>query len=437
MNKQTSLLYKVFVAMLVLVGYTVSVNASNLPRSRQGTLVESTSATEVMVKSTGIGYWEKGMSKKKDIDKTLTISAELDARRAAIYFVLFGGTDPLLKTNDEKTKFEKSQEDFFDIISVSKYIAWEGQDFVSRIKKPIQKNKKYELHVEKIFKINKKLIVDYLVSQSIIIDRKSLVELIGLPQVMVLPVVKKGESPIDALKNNPNLTHAANTIQSFLTSRQYDVIVPEQQAELNNLTSAQFAIGDMAEDYSYQLALSIGSDVYITYNVNIENDKYGTKKAIVSIQAYETTTSRLLGTETGYSPSSSDPPMVLIENGVNDAIDKVLSRIIAYWKDDLERGLQYKLIVSISEDFNADQSEEISFVFSDILEEITKNKTYKENIVTSQTLDYLIWCDPERFDKPTKLYRQIKKSFANNFVDGSLTKNNLNRKMLTLKIEIN
>ena len=99
------------------------------------------------------------------------------------------------------------------------------------------------------------------------------------------------------------------------------------------------------------------------------------------------------------------------------------------------RGIQYKLIVSISENFSADQSEEISFVFSDMLEEFTKNKKYKENIVTAQTLDYLLWCDPDRFDKPTKLYRQIKKSFKNNFVDGSLNKVNINRKLLVLKID--
>jgi|GEM_PF-167149 len=420
------------ILMLTSATYTV---ASNLPRSRQGTLVESTSATEVMVRSAGIGYWEKGMSKKKDIDKTLTFSAELDARRAAVYFVLFGGTDPLLKTSDEKSGFEKIQEEFFDAGNVNKYIAWEGQEFISRVKKPIKKNKKYELHIEKVFKVNKKMIVDELVSHSIIFDQKNLAEMMGLPFIMVLPAVSKGENPIDALKNDPQKAHAASAIESFLTARQYDVLVPEQQAELNNLTSAQLAIGDLSEDYSYQLALSIGSDVYITYNVNIENDKHGTKKASVSVRAYETTTARLLGTETGYSPSSSEGTMALIESAVNDGIDKVLSRITAYWKDDFMRGIQYKLIVSISENFSADQSEEISFVFSDMLEEFTKNKKYKENIVTAQTLDYLLWCDPDRFDKPTKLYRQIKKSFKNNFVDGSLNKVNINRKLLVLKID--
>lgn len=418
----------------ILASATYSI-ASNLPRSRQGTLIESTSATEVMVRSGGIGYWEKGMLKKKDIDKTLTVSAELDARRAALYFVLYGGTDPLLKTTDEKNSFEKIQEDFFDASSVNKYIAWEDQGFVSRVKKPIQKKKKYELHVEKVFKVNKKMIVDELINRSIIIDQKDLAELMGLPFIMVLPSVKKGENPIDALRNDPQKAHAASAIESFLTARQYDILVPEQQAELNTLTAAQLAIGDLAEDYSYQLALSIGSDVYITYTVNLENDRHGTKKASVSVRAFETTTARLLGTETGYSPSSSEAPMALIESAVNDGIGKVLSRITAYWQDDFMRGIQFKLNVSISSNFSADQSEEISFVFSDMLEEFTKNKKYKENIVTAQTLDYLLWCDPDRFDKPTKLYRQIKKSFSSDFVDGTLNKVNINRKLLVLKIE--
>ena len=421
-------------AFLLSLGSVPDSKASNLPRSKEGTLIESTSPNEVMVRAKGIGYWEKGMSKKRDMDKTLTRTAEEDARKAAVYFVLFGGTDPLLSNEAERNLFEPYQEDFFAEDNIRKYIAWEGTEFLTRIKKPIERDKKYELHIEKAYKINKQLIEDYLNSIGVLPSRKEVAEVLGMPFIMVIPAAKKGENPIELLQSNPDLSHAAKVIESYLTARQYDVVVPEQQLDLSALTKAQQSLKDIQEDYSYQLALSIGSDVYITYEVNVEEDKYDTRKAAVSVRAYETTTARLLGTETGYSPSAASAPMVLIENAVNDAIDKVLSRIMDYWKDDVSRGIQYKLIISISTDFDEDQAEEISFVFMDLLEELTKKGKYKENIVTSQTLDYLLWCDPVEYDKSSKLYRRIKQKFGDDFDEGKIKQVNINRKLVLLEI---
>ncbi|MDP8239878.1 MAG: DUF6175 family protein [Candidatus Hatepunaea meridiana] len=421
--------------LLLALTIAPDLEASNLPRSREGTLIESTSPSEVMVRAKGIGYWEKGMTKKKDIEKTLLRTAEEDARKAAVYFVLFGGTDPLLSNESERKAFDPFMEDFFVPDNIRKFIAWEGEDFFSRVKKPIERKKKYELHIEKAYKVNKQLVQDYLNNIGILPSREAVTEVLGMPFIMVIPATKKGQNPIEVLQSNSDLSHAAKVIESYLTARQYDVVVPEQQVDLSALTLAQQSLKDVEEDYGYQLALSIGSDVYITYEANIEKDRLNTKKAIVNVRAYETTTARLLGTETGYSPSADIASKVLIENGINDAIDKVLSRIMAYWKDDMSRGVQYKLIVSISTDFDEDQAEEISFAFVDILENITKKGKFKENIVTDQTLDYLIWCDPQDYAQSSKLYRKIKKSFGDEFEDGTLKKVNINRKLVLLKVE--
>ncbi len=407
---------------------------SNLPRSREGTLIESSSPTEVLVRAGGIGYWEKGMSKKKDIDKTLLKSAEEDGRKAAVYFILFGGTDPLLSNEAERKNFVPYQDKFFTSDNIRKYIAWEGEEFIKRVKKPIVKNRKYELHIEKAYKVNKQLIEDYLNSIGVLPARAAVAEALGMPIIMVIPAAKKGENPIDLLQSNENLSHAAKVIESYLTARQYDVVVPEQQLDLSALALAQQSLEDVEEDYSYQLALSIGSDVYITYEVSIEEDRLNTRKAVVSVRAYETTTARLLGTETGYSPSAASAPKVLIENAINDAIDKALSRIMDYWKEDLDRGIQYKLIISIPPDFDKDQSEEISFAFMNLLEKITRKGRFKENIITDRTLDYLIWCDPAQYDKSTRLYMKIKRGFSDNFAGGTVKKVNINRKMLLLQV---
>ena len=250
---------------------------------------------------------------------------------------------------------------------------------------------------------------------------------------MVIPSAGTNQNPIHLLKNDPAAKHASTVIQSFLTARKYDVVVPEQQETLDNLALAQNLIEGRESDYAYELALSIGSDIYITYNGAFENAGYGTHKYSMNVNAFETTTSRLLGSETGYSQGRKGESMVSIEEAMNDAIDKMLARITSYWKDDLSRGVQYKVLVSISPEFDEDQAEEIQFTFMDVVDKIAK--TSKENIVTKQTLDYQIWCSPEEYDKSSKVYREIKNIFNDSGSDGFLRRININRKIIMLKID--
>jgi hypothetical protein len=117
---------------------------------------------------------------------------------------------------------------------------------------------------------------------------------------------------------------------------------------------------------------------------------------------------------------------------MNDAIDKVLARVTEYWKKDVDKGIQYKLIFNLSTDFDEDQIEEIQFTLMDAIEDMSKSS--KENIVTAQTIDYLIWCDPEKYDKSSKVYRYLKKYFTQEETEGTIRKLNVNRKMILLKV---
>jgi hypothetical protein len=390
---------------------------SNLPTSKEATLIESTNPAEVMVLATGIGEGKK---------KHLTENAILDARRAAVYFIMLGGTDPLLQTQEERDKFTEVQEKYFARTQVNRYIAWEADAFESRRK--IAKGKK--LKIEKYFKVNKKLLSEDLTTEGILIEIEG-----PLPFIMVIPEVKKGENPIERISSDPRLKQGARVIESYLTARQYDVQVPDQMVAIQVLTEAQQSMKGMEEDYGYQLALSIGSDVYITYSIEIESRSMGSstvRKAMVSVRAYETTTARLLGTETGYSAERPSPELAVIEEAINDAVDKVLSRISAYWKEDLNRGMQYKLIFSIEGDFDEDEREKIAFAISDLIEKFCRH--YKENVVTESTLDYLVWAKADQFSKSSKLYRALKKSFPEEFEGGKLKSININRKLILLKI---
>lgn len=417
----------------LISGVMFESQASNMPRSRQGTLIESANPMELMVYAGGTGIWEKDDSKTKDMENYLLKSAEDDARRTAVYFVILGGTTPLLTQAEEKLAFTEIQESFFELKNLNQFIAWEGTELLKRTKREIEKKKKYELLIEKAFKVNRDAIQNYLVGKRVM--KAGLADKIGLPNIMVLPEVPKGKNPITVLQSDPTLQHGATVIKEYLTTKRYDVVVPEQSATIADFSAAQKSLGGLEEDYSYQLALSIGSDIYITYKINVADDKFGTKKAIINVNAYETTTSRLLGSATGYSPSTKDPALVLIENAVADGVDKVLSLITAYWKEDVKLGLQYKVIVTISTNFDADEVTEITDAFSEILDELTKNERYKEITATSQTLDYLIWVDNERYAKSSKLSRDFRTSFEEKFTDGVLKEVNRTGKLLLFKVE--
>ncbi len=415
---------------LILMCFLSTDLFAQYPESKQATFIETVSSSEVLIEATGIyksSEKRKGKA-KKDIKENGVKRAIQDAKKSAVYLILLGGTDPLISTPEERAKFEKNASFFFDMTNVSRYISWEE----TQILKKVKFDDGTGIKVTKRFKVNKEIITNDLVSQEILVAKADLVDIIGNPFILVIPATSKGENPIELLQTNVKVKHAAAVVESYLTARKYDVIVPEQQVNLDELTAAQQMLGDQEEDYAYQLALSIGSDVYITFSGASESSGYGTEKYAMNVRAFETTTARLLGAETGYSQARQGEIMVSIEEAMSDAINNVLSRIMNYWKDDLKRGIQYKLIVSISTDFDEDEVEDIQFAFMDAVDKIAKKS--KENIVTAQTIDYLIWCNPEKYDKSTKVYRYLKSAFNDQGVEGTLKKINVNRKLILLKV---
>ncbi len=423
--------------ILTLSSFLLTLVSAQYPLSREVKIIEQVSPVEVMVEATGEykGKGKNDRNKKKDLKNNGLRRAIHDSKRAAIYHLLFSGTDPILQSSEEKKKFDNfSANDnyFFDSKNLNLFVSFEEQELRKRVStdggKGIKIAKRYKINIEKL--------KNDLVSRELIAALADLTESMGNPFIMVLPRVEKGQSPIEFLTSNDYASHAAGVVQSFLTSNQYEVVVPDQASALEALNSAQMNVKDRDEDISYQLALAIGSDVYIDYKGSFEDAGYGTQRYSLEARAYETTTARLLGSETGYSQGRSGDQKVSIEEAMNDAISKVLSRVNQYWKKDLNKGVQYKLVVSIAaSDFDEDDLEEIQFGLMDAIDEIAKSS--KENIVTDNTIDYLLWCDPQEYDKSTKIYRNLRRKFKDTGEDygAKLGRVNINRKMILLKVD--
>lgn len=394
---------------------TAVIQRSNLPTSHEATLLEVYSPAEVMITASGIGVDEE--------------AAVLDARRSAVYFVLAGGTDHLLQTLEEREKFKLIEQEFFERRNVTRFISWEGEEYLRRIRLTTGK-----LKIEKEFRVNKELIKQELISQGILPAEPALAESLGLPFIMVLPKTVGEESPIELLNQDPNLEKAAQVIESFLTARRYDVLVPEQKFKIDN--DIRRLMKGVQQDYSYFIALLVGSDIYITYTLDIESRYIGNsevKKALVGVRAFETTTSRLLGTETGYSSERLTSDAVIIEEAISDAVDNVLNRITAYWKDDLARGIQLKIIMNIGRGFSEQERYLITSETVEILKELTNR--VKENIVGETTLDYLVWVDPNEATSASEFFRSLRREYSLRLRNYKLKDLLINRKLLLLKIE--
>lgn len=421
---------------VLLIFFCVNILVAQLPQSREATIIEQVSSSEVMVEATGIykGKGKKAKHRKKNVNSKGVAGATFDARKAAVYFLLYNGTDPLLRSPEEQRLFDPHVSFFFGAENVNTYITFEEL----KMRKRVKINNGEGLKITKRFKVNIDRLRKDLESRNILMASTDLAESIGNPFIMVLPRVKKGENPIEHLSTDIFASHAASVVQSYLTANQYDVVVPDQASALEAMNSAQMDLKDREEDIAYQLALAIGSDVYIDYKGSFEDAGYGTQRYSLEVRAYETTTARLLGSETGYSQGRSGDQKVSIEEAMNDAIAKVIARVNEYWKKDLKNGVQYKLIISISaSEFDEDDLEEIQFGLMDAIEEISSKS--KENIVTDNILDYLVWCDPAEYDKSTKVYRNLRKAFKEVGDDygAKLSRININRKMILLKVDAN
>ncbi len=401
------------------------------PISRQATQIERISAAEVMIEATGI--YQSTETRSRRIDRDLNDNgvpmATIDAKKAAVWFLLFGSTDPMLSTTDAQNRFRPHESYFYDISNINRWITWEQIGLQSRVRTADETG----LQITKRFRFNTEMIRGELERFRIIEERAELTEAIGRPFIMVLPQAPAGRNPVDLLRKDTQIRHAASVVESYLTSRLYDVVVPEQVTDIDQMVSALNLVEGQHDDYAYQIAQQIGSDIYITFSGTEEDAGFGTKRVAMQVRAFETTTGRLLGTETGYSQGRRGERSVSTEEAMNDAIDRVLSRINNYWIEDMRRGVQYKIVLNIPPGFDRDEVEDIQFAFMDALDAITRSS--RENIATQQTLDYLIWCDPAEYNNSRNVYRNLTREFDRQGGIGRIRSVTMNRKLLVLEVE--
>ena len=240
----------VLLALILVISQPIH---AELPTSRQATILDMASSAEIRMEVTGIFKSKKNRSSKKrfEVKKYGIERAQLDAKRAAIYYLLYNGTDPILSKSKEINAFKEIESKFFEEENINQFIAY----IEDLPKKKILMDNKRAIKIITEIKVNKEQLLKALANEKIIESRESLLDKLGNPLIMVLPRTEK--NILDTLKKDKKAAHGAGVIQSVLTAKDYEVVIPDQQNVINSLIDAQLSVENRPVDTAYKLALSI------------------------------------------------------------------------------------------------------------------------------------------------------------------------------------
>ena len=168
------------------------------------------------------------------------------------------------------------------------------------------------------------------------------------PSMMVLPEKAKNiNESIRILKENPYAAAAANAINSYLTEKQFLVKAVEGSSQINEVINLQSEIAGQDEDLSYITSLSFGADVYIRFSTDIRHGQI-----LANLSAYESTSARLLGSQTSLVNDNGTRKEDLIASAVHKALPSLLKKVQSYFDEDSQIGVPYKIILHFTGEFN-------------------------------------------------------------------------------------
>ena len=250
------------------------------------------------------------------------------------------------------------------------------------------------------------------------------------PTILVTPAHNGNGIPeFQVVQNNPFARALMESINEYLTKKKYDVKSLEGQADLDNLVQMQNDIAETDEDLSYLASLSLGADVYIKFAGNAKM-----KSITVELNAYESSTARLLGSETIQDPDCGASDQTTIKTCLHDAAKRGMplleKKILAYWQQDINQGTQYKIVMNIKGDFDEEQIEDLH---DDIASGLKKTfKRVNVNVMTAKTIDMIVYADPAEFPDSQSVY-----SFIRNMLKGKADtkKVNVTRKFILMDVE--
>lgn len=247
------------------------------------------------------------------------------------------------------------------------------------------------------------------------------------PVIMVMPTSNsKGLSGLHIVANNPLARAAMDGINEYLTQNRYEVKYIEGESELKKVIEIQQELANSHQDPFYLASLTFNADVYIKFSGSID------KKGVVSVDlnAYETSTNRLLGTHNATINShgrlSPTDQQVNLKTAAKKAMPGLESKIFAYWAEDLKKGFKYNVIMNIRGEYDENQIEDLQ---EDVVESLKESfKKTKVNLMTTNTIDLVVYTD---LDDVNDVYSAIRKAVKST---AQTKKISINKKLIIMDI---
>ena len=256
----------------------------------------------------------------------------------------------------------------------------------------------------------------------------SAIQDIGQPVIMVSPNLTLKDGVPDASSESPYSRTTAEAINSFLTKKNYEVKSVDAQADLSGILQMQSDIANTEDDLSYLASVALDADIYIKYTPEVTNDEVS-----VEVSAYETSTARLLGSQSAVVRNNGHTSKININSNIGAAVRKAMpgleQKILGYWKMDLAKGTQYKVVANIKGEYSDSQTEDLHDA---IMKGLKSNfNSVKVNVMTAKTLDFVIYANPLKYKDSQEVYAKIRQIFK---PIAETKKNNITRKLILMEL---
>ncbi len=361
--------------------------------------------------------------------------ARLDAQKAACNWMLFDPALGVLLTSNMRTHFRDSlQTRFFCSDTIS--------TFITSISTNHDNIMAEDEHGKKYRKVKVNIVVNYQKIRDWLEDRGLKSNIRTTRNIMVLPWIERGGSPLEVLEKNPDLYDVSVIIKQHLPGDRFEVTNPGAEATLLDVQEATDLIEDNPDDYLWRTALALGSDIYFVYKIQLDTlTSKGLKahQSSVTIEAYETATAKQLGAETGFSERLplKENYKILNTQAFAKATEAIKKSLQKCWVDYLENGEPYRLAVAISDMLDEDLILDGQDCFLDGLEGISKNGKYKELQITEGKIEAIAWLDVEEYDNTRDLRSALRKWLRNNCDEIKIGAGSMTSKLLLNTIEYN
>lgn len=244
------------------------------------------------------------------------------------------------------------------------------------------------------------------------------------PSIMALPAGTRNlKQGIELLNQDPFVRAALNAIDGYLTENRYSVKSAEESFRVNEAVLFQSDVAGQDEDQAYIASLAFGAEVLIKFSSD-----YHRGQILANLSAFESTSGRMLGTQTAAVNDNGTRKEELIASAMHKAMPGLLKKIQAYWEEDSKSGIPYKVVLKISGE--SPESEALYNRATNLLKK--RFPKVQTNSMTGRTADLTVYAAAGDFGDSYELYSEIRRVLGSSF---DVKKNLLVQKLLILEIE--